>query len=338
VDKTISIVIIGDTAIENDESFVVLLDPESATNATVGLHAASAGLILNDDLPIISIDNQEITEGNDGTKLLVFTVSLSEPSPFDVAFDYATEDGTATAGEDYEAKQGALTILAGQTQATISIVVIGDTVEEDDEAFSVTLSNIQGASIGENTATATGTILDDDGLPRITIDNVSKAEGNQGETTQFVFTVKLSSASEEAVTVTYQTAAGTATDGVDYTGIAPTVLTFEPGQTEKTIVVEVIGDDGYGPDETFSVVLSNAVNARVVAGNGDVGVGTIVNDDDAPIVTVSTPEPTTEPAAATNLIFIVSIDGLIEVPFMVNYTTEDISATAGQDYTTAAGV
>jgi hypothetical protein len=99
-----------------------------------------------------------------------------------------------------------------------------------------------------------GTVLDDE--PRISIGDVGKAEGKRGKTTLFTFTVTLSAAYDQPVAVSYQTADGTATtlDG-DYLARAGT-LTFAPGETTKTITVEVKGDSKREADEYFYLDLS----------------------------------------------------------------------------------
>lgn len=114
-------------------------------------------------------------------------------------------------------------------------------------------------------------------LPSLTINNVSLAEGNSGGTS-YQFTVNLSAASSNTVTVQYTTANGTATAGSDYTATSGT-LTFAPGQTQQTLSVTVNGDTTYEPDETFTVNLGNPTNATLGVGQGQ---GTIRNDDLGP--------------------------------------------------------
>ena len=97
--------------------------------------------------PQISIDRLSLTEGNSGTRLAVFTVSLSNPSTQTVSVDYATQDSTAQAGSDYTAVAGTLSFAPGQTRRTISVPVIGDGVAEPDERFHIGLGNPLNASL-----------------------------------------------------------------------------------------------------------------------------------------------------------------------------------------------
>lgn len=110
----------------------------------------------------VSIANASLAEGNSGTANMDFTVSLSASSSVQVSVDYATSDDTATAGSDYTATSGTLDFAAGTTSQTISVPVSGDSDIESTESFVVSLTNPVSAMIGQ--ASATGTILNDDGI------------------------------------------------------------------------------------------------------------------------------------------------------------------------------
>jgi subtilisin family serine protease len=116
-------------------------------------------------------------------------------------------------------------------------------------------------------------------LPAISINDVTLSEGNSGTTISFNFTVSLSPAASQNVTVNFATASGTATAGSDYVAIPVAPLTFSAGETTKTVTVQVNGDADFEPNETFFVNLSNATNAYIADSQG---LGTINNDDVAP--------------------------------------------------------
>ena len=109
----------------------------------------------------------------------------------------------------------------------------------------------------------------------MSINDVSQEEGDSG-TQVFTFTVTLSAESTETVTVNYTTADGTATTGDDDYESALGTLTFVPGDQTETIEVTVNGDVGLEPDEIFTVILSDVVNAALSDNQGN---GTIENDD-----------------------------------------------------------
>jgi Calx-beta domain len=180
---------------------------------------------------------------------------------------------------DYAATSGTLTFAPGETAKTATVQANGDTTVEPDETFTVNLSNAVGnATIAD--AQAVATIVNDDRTAtpppaRISIDDVTMAEGNAGQTA-FRFTVSLDRAQSAPVTVGFATADGTATAASDYAANAGAV-TLAAGETTKTVSVQVNGDTRKEPDETFKVDLAIAAgNATIADGQA---VGTIVNDD-----------------------------------------------------------
>lgn len=271
---TIDVGVIGDTEIEGDETFFVNLSDPTGAEISDGQGVVT---IIDDDAPTgptLSIGDPQLPEGDAGTTEFVFTVTLSEPSDEAVTVDFNTVDGTALAGEDYEEASGTLTFEPGTTSQTITVLVNGDTDPEEDETFEVVLSSPQNATISQGSAP--GVIIDDDQpiLPTLSIADPQLPEGNSG-ITDFEFTVTLSEASDQVVTVDFATVAGTATANVDYNEANGT-LTFEPGETTQTIVVEVIGDFEFEGDEIFDVVLSSPQNAAISQGSA---MGIILNDD-----------------------------------------------------------
>ena len=229
-------------------------------------------------LPQASIANTAVAEGNSGTTNAAFTVTLSKPSTKTVTVGYSTANGTATAGSDYTAAAGTLTFAPGVTTQKVNVAVAGDTAVEPTETFTVKLANPGNATLG--TATATGTITNDDAAPvappTVSISTTAVSEGNSG-TSAMAFTVSLSKATDKSVTVGYSTANGTATAGQDYTATAGT-LTFAAGMTSQKVNVAVAGDTAVEPTETFTVKLANPGNATLGTATAT---GTITNDDTA---------------------------------------------------------
>ncbi len=160
--KTISVIVTGDTVVESDEVFSLNLTAPSG--ATISRTTAT-GTILNDDIaPLaLSVSDVTFTEGDSGTKNAVFTVALSSKASTVVTVKFATNNGTATASTDYTSTTGTLTFAIGETSKTVQVPVLGDTVVESDENFSILLSASSGAVISK--ATGTATIVNDDGLP-----------------------------------------------------------------------------------------------------------------------------------------------------------------------------
>ena len=177
--------------------------------------------------------------------------------------------------------QGAVTIPEGQTSAPITVAIVDDPIDEDDQTFFLTA----GASfswydenelqVANPVVVGTGTVIDDDDPPTLSIDDVSVTEGELAFAT---FTVSLSAPSSKEITVAWSTADdGTATETEDYTPSSGT-LTFAAYSALPKQVFVPINDDDIGDefDETFFVNLAGAVNATLADGQGK---GTIVDDD-----------------------------------------------------------
>lgn len=223
--------------------------------------------------PSITLNDVTVTEGNTGTRSATFTVTLSAASMQAVAVTFVTANGTASAGSDYAAGLGTLTFAPGDVTKTITVLVTGDRLPEPNETFFVNLSNPTNATITDNQGV--GTIVDDE--PRVSVGDVSKKEGRKGQTTLFTFTVTLSSAYDQSVTMSYKTVDGTAkTSDGDYVGKTGT-LTFAPGETTKTITIEVKGDSKKESDETFYLDLFGLSSNALFTKNR--GIGKILNDD-----------------------------------------------------------
>jgi bacillolysin len=276
--------------------------------------------------PSLSITNSSQTEGNSGTTAFTFTVSLSPASTSTVTVKYATANGSALAGSDYTALPlTTLTFAPGQTSKTVTVNVIGDRVVEPTQRFAVNLSAATGATIRDSQGV--GAIQNDD-TTALAINNISLTEGSSGPKS-FVFTVTLTNPSATPVTVKYATANGSALAGSDYTAVPLTTLTFAPGQTSKTVTVNVIGDKVVEPTQKFAVNLSNATGATILDSQG---AGAILNDDTTALAinNVSLTEGSSGPKS---FVFTVTLTNPSATPVTVKYATANGSALAGSDYT-----
>ena len=334
--RTIAVALAGDAADEPGETVVVTLSaPANATVAT----GTGTGTITDDDAaPVVSIDSPRVAEGAAGTAAaLRFTVSLSAASGRQVTVNYADAgSGTATSGTDYAAiASGTLTFAPGTTAQAIDVSVTGDGAHEPDETVAVSLSAPVNATLATGAATGTGTIADDDARPVLSIDSPRVVEGGSGTTATLRFTVTLSAASGQPVTVAYRDAGtGSATSGTDYTALAPGTLTFAPGTTVQTIDVSVTGDVVDEVDETVGVVLSAPVNAGLGTARGT---GTVIDDDGSPALSIDAPRVAEGDGGTVTLRFTVSLSLASAQPVSVSYRDAGSgTATAGTDYTALA--
>ncbi|MFM6732096.1 MAG: Calx-beta domain-containing protein, partial [Microcystis panniformis] len=272
------------------KSDLATANPSNGGSISILLNAdPTATVTITDPSISLTINDVTVTEGNSGTTNAVFTVSLSSAASTVVSVDYATANGTATAGTDYTAiPTTTLTFNPGETSKTITVAVNGDNQVELNETFFLNLSNLQanGSNVTLADNQGQGTINNNDSAS-IAITDVTVTEGNSG-TTNAVFTVTLSNPIDTAITLNYATANGTATTADnDYTAIATTPLTFNAGETSKTITVAVNGDTKVESNETFFVNLSNLqTNGRNVTIADNQGQGTITDDDTLQSITI----------------------------------------------------
>lgn len=331
--KVVSIPVIGDRSGESSESFFVkLTNPMNAFIAD----ASGTGTIVDDE-PFARIGDSSITEGNDGTKNLAFTVVLSAVYDVDVLVDYRTlqmgeEDAyyygvtPSTAGEDYVASAGTVTIPNGQTSALINIPIIGDRVPEWTEGFYVELT---GSNYAKASGFAVGTITDDEPQAYIsTYPYASASEGNAG-TSPMTFTVVLSNAYDLPVTVSYTTTEGSALAGSDYVATTGSV-SFDPGETSQSIVVQVMGDTLQENDEYLGVDLTAATNATFLTGTA---IGYILDDDTPPTISISDASIVEGNSGTSLLTFVISLSNPSGQWISVNFATVNGTAkTSDNDY------
>jgi len=230
-------------------------------------------------LPSITIDDVTLQEGDVGVSKATFKAQLSAPSDQVVTVDFTTQDDSAEGGEDFLATSGALTFAPGETVKEISVDIIGDTIEEPDESFSVVLSQSVNATLADEQGL--GTIQNDDiavviDPPAVSITDVVVEEGD--DTSSFAeFTLDLSTSSDKEISVEFETQDDSAVAGEDYVAVRQSVV-FAPGETSKTVSVEVIADTVVEATETFFVNLRNPTNATL---DGGQVTGTIIDNDTA---------------------------------------------------------
>lgn len=257
--------------------------PLASILAAAALAAAPASALATS----FSIGDASVTEGNSGDVAINFTVTQADSDGRAHTVDFATADGTATAPSDYKADSGQLSFGASDTQATISLLVHGDTDVEPDETFKVSLSNPSGgATLADSSGT--GTIRNDDvaGAAGLSIADATVKEGTapgNASVASAVFTVTLSPANAAPVTVDFATADATATAPADYAATQGK-LTFAAGETAKQVAVPIAGDATDEPKETFALNLTNPTGGVALADGAAIGT---IDDDDG----VVQPEP-----------------------------------------------
>ena len=348
--QTIWVPVIGDLESEPDETLEVVLDAaEGEENSTTVI---ATGTILDNDFPSLSVASATVDEGNEGQTRMSFMATLSAPSPRPVHVAYATRDGTAKAGDDYEAASGRLTFAVGEVEKPVVVNALGDRLAEGHDRFEVVLSEGENVKMAK-TLVATGVIVDDD-QAHLSIGPTRVVEGAGAQAT---FEVSLSIASARSVAVGFITRDGTATRGQDYVARASELL-FPPGVQSREVAIAVVDDELAETEETFTLELIEPENA-ILAFERASALATIVDDDgggrvaataivdeDAPrlsVALVAGPAGGGElgelkEEAGASAVFSISLAPAVTHPVSVSYRTEDATARAGQDYRATTGV
>ncbi|MFK7812902.1 MAG: Calx-beta domain-containing protein, partial [Maribacter sp.] len=329
----IQVPITDDAVIEPTEDFTVVLS-NIVSNLGVGFVDGNTtntanGTISDDDSGSgISITNMDVTvtEGTDA--FAVYNVTLVGNISENVSVDYTTTEGTALNPGDFTSTAGTITFTPTIGSLNIQVPITDDTIIEPTEDFTIVLSNIVsnlsiGFVDGNTTNTANGTINDDDANTpgngiAFTNTNVIVTEGNDAFA---VYTVTLTGAIPENVTVDYTTIEGTALNPDDITTTSGT-LTFTPTTSSFDIQVPITDDLVIESTEEFTIELSN-IQSNIGIGFVD---GTTTNTANGTIIDDDMGEIMVEPYEET--ITMICGDEIPEVPTLIfsggcgNYTVD----------------
>jgi len=243
--KTINVPILADTTDENNETITLTLS--NAVRATIEDSSSTITITDDDSAPSLSVNDISADEdASSGT----FTVSLSAASGKDITVDYTTSDGTATAGSDYTATSGTLTISAGDSSGTVPVTITDESIYEGNETVTLTLSSASNASISDSTGTLT--ITEDESAPVITI--VSTASSVYDNGSDLTLTAQSTQAADENITVTLSTS-GTASSSSDY-ALSSSTITILANETSGTATFNPTADTSNEGAETATISIA----------------------------------------------------------------------------------
>jgi len=306
ISKTLSVTILGDNRLENNEAFSVRLSNlVNAAPADKNTTYAAMTILNDDSLPKLKIVvDSSVHEGaSTARRNATFTVTLTDINGQDlsaadapelpISFSWKTVNGTAlssgtgVADTDYVAvAAGSVTLNPGTLKTSLAVQVKGDNIQENTETFTVVLAPGSNAGSG-GTLTATGTILDDDAPPALFLTGVRTAEGNAGTNPSFNFGIKFSTISALPISFQWSTRDSTAkVSDNDYQAVTTRTETVQPGRDSITLPVVVNGDDKLENDEIFSIKVSGLTGGATFNAGKDTAVGVILNDDAKPYIQV----------------------------------------------------
>lgn len=281
---------LGDLAPQQFATVVVSVTPilpGSFTNKAVAATTANDTNATNNiatktgsaRVPFVSMMSTNVLEGDSGFTNMPFVIWLENATPQTVSVDFQTQAQSATAGVDFLSTNGTLIFPPGVVTQVVNVTVVGDRLYEladvktGGEVLSLSLVRATNAAI-EQLRFGSGTIVNDDPMPALSIADATVIEGEAG-TTQAVFNITLSAPSGMATTLRWVTSNGSALAGQDY-GAASIPITINAGVTSAIASVTVYGDTQFECTEALFVSLTNAVNATIVRTQA---VGTIIADE-----------------------------------------------------------
>ena len=236
-------------------------------------------------VPSLSVNDASISEGNAGTKLLSFTVTLTPAASANVTVTYATANGSATtADSDYDAKTASLTYTPGQLSKTVTVTVRGDTKFEPDENFFVNLSNVN-ANATISDGQGVGTIVNDD-TAALPVVSITATDANAAEAGPNVGVMRIArSGGNNTLALSIQTTrGGTATNITDYAGVSNTI-SIPAGAAFVNVTFTPVDDAVLEGNETIIVTISTSSNYTVGTPNSAT-VNIADNETEVPTVTI----------------------------------------------------
>ncbi|RSK34708.1 hypothetical protein EJA01_07045, partial [Rhodovulum iodosum] len=349
--KTVQYRIDSDSVDETDESIVLeVYDAENAALAGGAPVLRSTAWILDDDGSAqdlaLFVSSPVLVEGDDGSQEAVFELSLSEPAPSEFEVSYSTVDGSAVAGEDYTQTDGSLTFVEGQSRAYVRVPVSGDETLEGTEMF--TLAVDAGGPVDAE-ANGEATILDDDagaalgGQPTVSVEGSWASElSGSGDRNYLNWTITLDEPGSGDTVVYYRFLSGTGEAESDaYAYFSGTEVTFEPGETSKTVQYRIDSDSVDETDESIVLEVYDAENAALAGGAPVLRSTAWILDDDGSAqdlaLFVSSPVLDEGDGEDAEAVFEISLSAPAPSAFELSYATIDGTAEAGEDYTQTDG-
>ncbi len=337
--QTFSVGMIDDAVYEGDETVNLLLSNVSGAN--LGTQSSAVLTISeNEEVPpsgSLQFSTPIYSENENGTTATIVVTRVGG-SFGTVGVDYASADGSATAGSDYTAVNGSLSFSAGIVSQTFSIDIIDDADYEGDETLSLSLSNPTGGAGLGSPALAILTITEDDPVPPAGSLQFSAVNYNVAENgITATITVTRTGGSFGTVGVDYASADSSATAGSDYTAVSAS-LRFTDGVVSQTFSIDIIDDADYEGDESLNLSLNNPTGGAGL-GSPALAIITITEDDPVPSsgsLQFSAPTYTVAENGLSALITVTRVGGSFGT-VGVDYATSDGPAKAGSDYTATNG-
>jgi poly(3-hydroxybutyrate) depolymerase len=325
--KTIVVPILNEGFVEGTKSFLAILSNPTG-GAVLGTPVSDTVFITDNDVGIqFQFASYSFTED---AGAVVVGVVRGDDGNLPVTIGLAAVDGTATNTVDYLSPTNTLAFAPQERLKFVSVPIINNSLKQPNRTFNLRLANAAGATLGAQTTVAITIVDNDQGFQfASTVYNISEDAGAAQ-----ISVLRGTDATNSTFTVGYATSDGSATTGVDYTGMTNT-LTFGPGERVKQVAVPILNNGTKQASRSFHLALSNPTGGAVLGSPTATTVSILDND----------PGVGFERTAYTNgwgqggnfAVTVLRGNDWFLGPITVDYTTANLTATAGQDYQAVSG-
>ncbi|MGQ0626783.1 MAG: beta strand repeat-containing protein, partial [Phycisphaerales bacterium] len=312
---TIDVLAINDVFGEDAESVILTIAP--GAGYAEGAPAASATVMIIDNEPTVTVQALDSSASEQGPNGGSFIVTRSGPNTNGLTVTY-TVGGTATAGADYAALSGTVTIPAGASSAVITLVPIDDGLGEAPETVTLTLSGNTGYRVVESTGNRAVTIADNEPIVSV---QASDGVATEGGTNNGRFTFSRAGSTAQAVNITY-TLSGTA--GVDdYMALSGTI-TIPAGMSSASLTLSALADELAEEDETVVLTITGVNGYRP---DPDRTSATVAITAAGPVVSITASDPTATEQGATTGRYTIRRTGPTTDDLVVSIEAEGTAST-----------
>lgn len=331
---SVAVPVLGDAAVEGDESFA--LQVRDVVNASPSTGFDANGIVLDDDDPDV-VGTLRFSQASysveEGAGSVILAIERADGVDGAITVQYATANGTAQAPDDFGGANGTLSFAAGEVSKQIAIAIPDDAAHEGDETFTVAMSRPGGGATLGVPSVATVTVVDDDLAPAIRFVWASITP-TEGAGSGFIIGIERNGDASGPSSVRYETLAGTATPGDDYEAVGGRI-DYAAGQTGASLFVGILDDAFDEPNETFTLRLFDPVGAQLDEPHELLV--TIVDNDGAPSVSISDATAIEGDSGATPMNFMLHLQPASGQQVSVDWTAVQGSARAGIDFAAASG-
>ncbi|MFL6283527.1 MAG: Calx-beta domain-containing protein [Pyrinomonadaceae bacterium] len=204
---------------------------------------------------------------NENAGTATITVNRVGGSAGAASVNFSITGNTASSGSDFAPANATLNFADGETSKTVTVTIIDDAVNERDEIANLFLNSVAGTGRLGTPTVASLTILNDDPLPTIAVDDITVTEGDSGSKLA-TFTVTRTGLTDRFINFTARTSDGSAVAGEDFLALTTSTFQLSPTSATTTVSVNVLGDTLIEPDKSFALLLTSPVNASISDGSG----------------------------------------------------------------------